>query len=483
MPREKVSERAMGTEKSRTVELAEFCTSLNFRDLPVEVVSMAKRLLLDALGCGLAGSTTELGRAALRANSSLATATGRAHVIARDQPTAAEVAALVNAFYINALDFDEDSCFGHPGASVASASLALTEEYKRDGAHLIAGIVAGYEASERIAASIWPSIDRESDVWGIGVHQTLGAAASAFNMAQLSVRDAVEVLGLAGVMASLPSAWQWNWGDRPLSWHKDSVAWAAFAGVQSLRLKQAGFQGPRRVLEGSRSLWRMSGSDQHDPDQLTAGLGTEWRILDSNIKPYSCCRWIHSILDATLEATAGKSLVARDVTRIDVRGVDLIVEYDFLDATPRNIVDAEFSVNYAVAMVLLGIPPGPEWYLENQLRNPEVIGLASRVHYEVDDEATRSYLANRSCMPARVLVTLASGNLLEGGAYFPRGGPERPLTKEFVESKFLRLSTSALGREASAALLDMVSRTESLEDVSSLFTFGLEAQGEGAVQS
>lgn len=463
----------MGATVSRTAELAEFCSSLKFSDLPDPVVSMAKRLLLDSLGCGLAGSTTELGRAALAANGSLVTASGSAHVIGREQPTAPEVATLVNAFYINALDFDESSRFGHPGASVASASLGLAEEYERDGAQLIVGIVAGYEASERVAASIWPSIGRESDVWGIGVHQTLGGAASAVNMAQLSTTDAVEVLGLAGVMASLPSARQWNWGDRPLSWHKDSVAWAAFSGVQALKLKQAGFRGPRQVLEGNRSLWRMSGSDRHDPDLLTAGLGTEWRILDSIIKPYSCCRWIHSILDATLEATGGKAFAASDVTRIDVRGVDLMADYGFLDATPRNIVDAEFSVNYAVTMVLLGVAPGPEWYVESQLTNPEVVELASRVHYEVDDEATRNYQLNRSCMPAHIAVTLVSGGLLEGDVYYPSGGPEQPLTKEFVESKFLRLSTPVLGGEASAALLKAVSRTEALRNVSDLLPFGI----------
>ena len=73
----------MGATVSRTTELAEFCSSLSFSDLPDSVVSMAKRLLLDSLGCGVAGSTTELGRAVLKANGSLVTASGRAHEIGR----------------------------------------------------------------------------------------------------------------------------------------------------------------------------------------------------------------------------------------------------------------------------------------------------------------------------------------------------------------------------------------------------------------
>jgi 2-methylcitrate dehydratase PrpD len=453
---------------SRTAELAEFCSSLSYDDLPDAVAARAKTILLDSLGCGLAGCRTELGRAVLRAHGQLATAAGAAHIIDRREPTAPEVAALANAFYINALDYDETSRFGHPSSTVVSTALAWAEEYRRGGAELLTAIVAGYEVSERVAASIWPSRGREAQAWGVGTHQTLGAGAAGCSLAGLSPADSAATLGLAAVMAALPSAWQWNWGDRPLSWHKDSVAWAAFSGAQALRLRVAGFEGPRNALEGDKSLWRLIGSDRCDPDRLTSGLGSEWLILESGIKLYSCCRWLHSILDAALEAIGGRELRAADISSVEVNGVAMIEDYDFIDPAPRNMVDAEFSVNYTVAVALLGVPPGPGWFAPEQIADPDVTGLASRVRFTADDEATRVYREDRAAMPARVTVALASGERLEGTARYPSGGPECPATRDAVESKYRRLAASVLDAEAAEALMQEVWRTEELRDVAIL---------------
>ncbi len=454
---------------SPTSALAEFCSGLTYSELPEPVVAAAKRILLDSLGCGLAGSTTELGEAVLVAYGNLAAAQGSAHLLGHDETTAAEVAALLNAFYVNALDYDESSLFGHPASSVVSSALAVGEERHVDGQGLLVAIIAGYEVSERVAASIWPSVGREAEVWGIGTHQTLGAAAAAARASGMPSLETAEVLGLAGVIASLPSARQWNWGERPLSWHKDSVAWAAFGGVQACRLRTAGFRGPRRVLEGTRSLWRMSASDQLREAELTDGLGSEWRILSSGIKPYSCCRWLHTTLDAVIDATRGRPLTSNEVASVEVVGVGVIEDFGFTDPHPANLVDAEFSINYAVSMALLAVQPGPEWYDPRRLANPDIGALSERVRFSSDSEFTRIYDEDRSRMPAKVRIELRSGDWLEGSAEHPSGGPQRPLSEMQLEEKFMRLAVPSLGRTGAADLAHAVSCLDQLSNLDALF--------------
>ena len=49
-----------------TQELVNFAVDTKFGDLPQEVVHEAKRCLLDCIGCGLAGVTTDKGKFAIQ---------------------------------------------------------------------------------------------------------------------------------------------------------------------------------------------------------------------------------------------------------------------------------------------------------------------------------------------------------------------------------------------------------------------------------
>ncbi len=95
----------------------------------------------------------------------------------------------------------------------------------------------------------------------------------------------------------------------------------------------------------------MLGSDRCDFERMVRGLGTEWAVLGVSLKPYPCCRWIHSTLDAVREVVARHGLRPGDVRRVIVRSIEAFRAW-FHSRRPATMVDAEFSVSHAVAMAI-----------------------------------------------------------------------------------------------------------------------------------
>jgi len=112
--------------ENTTSILADFITKIRFQDIPKKAVEEAKRLLLDSLGCALAGLDTEKGRIALLYAKRF-DAKSETTVIGSNQKMSFPMAAFVNGELFNALDFDPlFSPLGHVIPYVLSAILALS---------------------------------------------------------------------------------------------------------------------------------------------------------------------------------------------------------------------------------------------------------------------------------------------------------------------------------------------------------------------
>jgi len=86
--------------------LADFAHEVRFEDLPAEVVAETKRLILDAVGCGLGGVATDKGKWALTFARKFFAGQPQSTVMGFGDRLSAPGAAFVNAELINALDYD-----------------------------------------------------------------------------------------------------------------------------------------------------------------------------------------------------------------------------------------------------------------------------------------------------------------------------------------------------------------------------------------
>ena len=182
-------------------KLARFCSGLDYPTLPTDVRRMVPALLADWLANAAAGHDTEWGRA-LTAVTGVRPVPDGAPLAGTLRPVDPPAAALINAGASHATEFDDSDRVGlyHPGAPVISAAWAAAAESSACMHDMMAGIVAGYEISQRLARAVNPGHYR----WWhtTGTMGALGAAAAASRVIGLGPVETLWALGLAGTQAS-----------------------------------------------------------------------------------------------------------------------------------------------------------------------------------------------------------------------------------------------------------------------------------------
>ena len=133
-------------------QLADFADRTRFADLPASVAHETKRLLLDSIGCGLAGVTSDKGKWGLEFARGFFSGLPQATVIGFGDRMSALGAAFVNGELINGLDYD--AAGKHLPPFVIPASLAVAEQKKVSGKDLITACALAHEIGIRIGGGM-----------------------------------------------------------------------------------------------------------------------------------------------------------------------------------------------------------------------------------------------------------------------------------------------------------------------------------------
>lgn len=435
-----------------------------FEKIPGSVVDKTKRCFLDTLACSFGGSQTQVGKMMIR----LATAMnsdGTSSILGTGHTGAPPIVAMTNSATANMLDYD-DTLAGHPGATISPSALAVGEGLGVSGKELISSIVVGYEVSTRIGIAIQPSPDRFNQVWGIGTWQVFGAAAAAGRLLNLDEEQMISAFGIAGANAPVASCMKTVLGPLgEVSMIKNNFAMSSFAGVTAALLAKDGFVGPRDILDGDEGFWVMAGSDQCDFGLMTEGLGTRYRVLDVAFKPYPACRWLHATIDAGLGIVAEHRFAVGDIERVKVRTNSILTKRPYDRARPSNMMQAQFSVPYSLAVAMSGVKIGPKWFAPQTLGNSSILGLAGKVEIEPYDEADR--LGRIDDVLSNVEVQV-NGQSYSKEVRYPIGHSKNPFRIDQRELKFLSLTSPVLGVAPAKQLMGHVERLEEISNINKL---------------
>ena len=436
-----------------TLTLAKFIAELKREDIPESTRSVAVKALIDGIGCGLYGLLTPwaqlIHQFALeqggREESSLWAAGG--------QKVSAMNAALAAGTAVHSFEVD-DHCRAktHPGAPIIPAALALGEPEGISGAKLLTAITAGYETMIRICLAANPGVVRMRGWHSTGTGGTFGAAAAASVILGLDAETTASALGLAGTQSAGLYAFS---ADGAMS-KRLHPGRAAESGIMAALLAARGFHGPRYVLEAQDGGFLGAFSDEAHIEEVTDGLGSEWRTDGVCFKPYACCGSNHSAIDATLAIMAEQKLEPRDVDHV-VTGVSRIVEtqtgYVY---RPTTVLNAQMSQRYNIAVAMLDRQAYLEQFTEERIKEREVCELASRVKVEIDPEMEAVY---PKLYAGKVTVATRDGQRFTKRVDYSKGMPENPMDKTDIGRKFLSLAGAAVRRDRAAALLAEIHRT------------------------
>jgi 2-methylcitrate dehydratase PrpD len=442
---------------SLTRRIADFSSRLKIADVPGDVLAKAKLHILDAIGCGIAGASSDLAQRML-AYLDLEHRAGPCPVFGSGRRFGPAAAAFGNAAAMNALDFDDGfevdgKGMGHPGATIIAAAASASFVREVDGPAFLAAVIAAYEVNNRLVRSMQPSLERFRQVYGVCQHQTVGAAIAFGRLIGLDAAGLENALGLAATLANLPSLRKYNWERRPLISLKDFNAPAAEAGVRAVQLDRCGLVGSKAVLDGDTGLWRMLGSDRFDPDLLVASLGSEWSLLANSFKPFPACRWMHTALEAFATVVAEHRLMPDNIEKVTIH-TSAAMSRDFMDYEPATMVDAQFSLPFALAAIAYEIRPAGRWYEPETLARIDLRSFGRRIVAIVDPviEETMSGPARRPA--GRVSIHSRGRTFASALIAYPWGSAERPMSAAEVSAKFVENTAPILGMDHAGNLMD-----------------------------
>jgi len=135
-----------------------------------------------------------------------------------------------------------------------------------------------------------------------------------------------------------------------------------------------------------------------------------------------------------------------------------------VDAKVTDITSAQFSAPFSLALTMITGTNGFTDYTDANVRNPRILGLASKVKMEIDPEMEKEAWKRGS----RITVRLRSGKVYEQKVEYCKGLAENPLSREEFEGKFRGLAGVATDKESTDKILKMVLELDQLDDVSQL---------------
>jgi len=395
--------------------------------LPAEVEAKARLLLLDTVGCLLAGlrhpEVRQLGEA-LR----LAFPGSSAWPTSDIKLGAGGLAALGAA----AACWDEacegnSAAHGRPGLPVVPALLALSATHDVNLGDLLVALVTGYEIGAR-AGEAW----RIPPGWHVdGSWHSLGVAAA---VARLTAGPHAIQPAIEAAACQIPASLYLPIAAGSVL-RNTYPAHAVLLGMLSASAAAAGFEMPQGAFEEARNRVLRA------TDAAPATPPGEWTILAGYLKPFAGVRHSHYGVEAALRLRKQSAFSLERIDAIRLTTYPEAVQYCG-NRAPRSAIQAQFSLSYAIAAALVLGDLGPDAY--DDIDDPRITRLEQRVVVEAD--------------PARLqrgaqLAIAVGGESLTETVDAVAGDPAMPMTKEQVTDKFRRYVTPMLGERGTQALI------------------------------
>lgn len=441
-------------------QLSNYGTSLRYSDLPPDIVHLAKRFIIDTLGCGLGGYDSEPSKIA-REMASTVTPTHPVTVMGSGQPSSLDLAVFANGVMIRFLDFNDGYTSresGHPSDSIAAA-LSATESVGGSGKRLIVSTILAYETFCRICDTV-DIKPRGFDHVTVGGIASVMAAARAINLTQQQTFQALNI-GIASNIA----LYQTRIGDVSM-WKGCAYANASRNAVFATQLAKSGLTGPSPVFEGDGGYFKAIAGESFALKEL-GGQGHAFKIKECSIKQFPLGQYSQTVANAAVQM---KGIVGQwqEIEQINIRTLQTAVNIMAGDPekwTPTNRETADHSMPYTTAVALMFGTVESRHFNEQYLTNNDLLELVSKVNVSVSEEANA--MAPEAMLCDLDVIT-KSGNRHSVQVAYHKGHYKNPLTDLEVEHKFKSLAETHLSPKRIDILLDRLWHLEDVKDVSEL---------------
>ena len=138
------------------------------------------------------------------------------------------------------------------------------------------------------------------------------------------------------------------------------------------RLAATGYEGPETVLEGKFGFLDAFGlADMCEAELLTKGLGSEWEVRRICLKRYAAHINAHTPVQALRELMVEHKFAAADVAHLLIEGSERLLTHHNIPE-PVDILKAQYSVPFCVAIALHRDPDDPRSFDESAVKDPAI---------------------------------------------------------------------------------------------------------------
>ena len=396
--------------------------------LPHEVETRARWLLLDTLGCAMAGSRSPEVRSWLERH--------RLRTDPFGTPVDGDSAAdLGPAMALTMGACWDEACEGHAGAHGRPGIAVLGSIWPSVSdmclSDLLRALVVGYEVGARMGAvlRIAPGMHVDAN-W-----PSLGAAAAAACASGLSTERIVAAVGIAACQLPASLYRPVQTGDTARNTY---LGHAAMVGLMSAQSSAAGITAPADAIES----YAQTAYGRTDlPNAAEAG---GFEILSGYFKEFAAVRHVQYGAQCARDLRAEMSPDA--VASIELWVYPEAIQYCAV-RDPQTPLQAQFSLSFGVAAMLRWGRLDPSVYREPEFNDPVLRRLESRVtvHAEPDWAGRRA---------ARLRLVGNDGETVETEVSAVRGDPSVPWSQEALKRKFLTYCRGSLSDDRARSLAE-----------------------------
>jgi 2-methylcitrate dehydratase PrpD len=471
-----------GIEMKEIMEgITRFILDVEFESLPSDVVHSTKRMLLDSIGCAIAGTLVDKGKYAINVSKAIG-GSPESTILGSNQRVSSLSASFANGELMNALDMD-GLMFpaGHAPPMVTPAPLAMAEALSLSGKDLIVALSIAYELSIRLggALSEWrwfvaddPDFVRMEmpAVSGMGFCIFAGVAGLA-KVLGLDGESLGNAMGIAGHISPVPTMGKWSHTTPNAMTKYGSAGFISQAEILAVLLAKEGYTGDKTVLDGEHGFFEFCGSQRWRPELILKKIGEKWRFPTRIIyKPYPCCRAMHGGLDCFIDIIEKNSLNPEEIEEVKVFIDPLVTLPAWNVSEIHSHVDAQFLASYPFAAAAFRIKSGADWQKDENINNPDIQGFLKKIEVYAHPDYGKTILDDPRVPLSKVQVT-ARGKTFEEERDWKKGNPwpdKARMTDQELADKFKSNAISVLGQESTDNAIELLMNLEGVRDISIL---------------
>lgn len=444
--------------------IARYIKKVAYPNIPQRVLDPLRQSILDGIGCGIKGSTTDFSKLIARYVNHWGS-NREATIWGTSLKASAPFAAMVNCASTHAWDYDDAVFPGmcHSACVVVPTALAIAERAKGpiSGKAFVTAVAAGYEVSNLIGTALGSKAFASSGFYN-SVPTIFGSVTTAAKLMNLNEEQLVRALGLAATQAAgLYSATMAKRFNAPK---------AVEGGIFAADLARMGLEGPPDPIEAEYSGFVNTFSRTSDLGVIARDLGRyRFEIFH---KFYPCIRSNQpTVENVRLMLKENPRISARSIRKIVSHVDKLTIEYT-MDTTAggaegvKTPGNALISLPYCVAAMIVDGQLTFRQFEAERIRDPKIQQLMRKIHLRADPAIDKLLPTERYRCTTE--IHLNDGTVIKRFLPAAKGDPANRLSSQEMFEKFMMNATAVLRKSSARRLFEFLGTIEQVKDVRTL---------------